>query len=187
MSAPISRRGRRRNKSFARAGNPLSLGIQQVKYSIEGAAPRTFPPNGIFQIPAHAIAAVLICTPRFFATFRTFKTRLVSIVVCHSSLSPRTREFAPGHFQGKCGNSCRKRARTKHSEKTRLLGFNCYREREYKAISLAFDPTRAARAATGRRRDAPGFCAGWGCPAPSACYRVGPFPRAAPFYGDYDH
>lgn len=100
LSAPISRRGRRRNKSFTRAGNPLSLGIQQVKYSIESAAPRTLAANRIFQIPAHAITAGLIYTPRFFATFRTFKSWLVSIVVCHSSLWPRTREFAPGHFQG---------------------------------------------------------------------------------------
>src|SRR3989344_1350247 len=171
-----------------KSGNPLSLGIQQVKYSIEGAASRTLPPNRIFQIPAHVVAAGLICTPRFFATFRTFKTRLVSVVVCHSSLWLLTVENSLlATFKVKYGNSCRKCARTKHSEKTRLLGFNRYREREYKAISLAFDPARAARAVTDRRRDAPGFCAGWGCPAPSACYTVGPFPRAAPFYGDYDH
>jgi hypothetical protein len=60
--------------------------------------------------------------------------------------------------------------------------------RKYQAISLALYPSRAARAVTDRRRDVPGFCAGWDCPSPSACYRAGPLLRAVPYYyGDYGH
>jgi hypothetical protein len=81
-------------------GNALSLGIQQVKYSIESAAPRTPPPNRIFQSPAHALAAFFIFTPRHFAAVRAFIEGVVGVVViCHDTFC-RLQNGSGGNLAG---------------------------------------------------------------------------------------
>ena len=63
-------------------------------------------------------------------------------------------------------------------------------EGDPEAVKLVVEATRLQNGHLFNKafgRDAPGFCAAWDCPSPSACYRAGPFLRAALWYGDRDH